>query len=277
MILQEKHINKKKPDVDDIIGLRRDLRHDDDEWSHIVKSVGEKIDSGDDVMEIQDRSITFNDGNYVKTKEEIYRDKSDDFKDRFGNTAQYLKFVNAHLIEKKNYLDKILTEKDRFDNDIAVLNPNQTTKEQLDKLDYNKVKTGDIKIVLKHIQDERDLIKEKIEHFTRQISQANEELSNKNKQIDEIKTELTYVETIENSNKSKIEKEDDVVGAIQKELKSLAPNNESEKIFGAINSLVVLLNSKNQSTLNELNAVKNEFKKMKQEYDKVMDNFEQKK
>ena len=277
MILQEKHINKKKPDVDDIIGLRRDLRHDDDEWSHIAKSVGEKIDSGDEVMEIQDRSITFNDGNYVKTKEEIYRDKSDDFKDRFGNTAQYLKFVNAHLMEKKNYLDKILTEKDRFDNDIAALNPNQTTKEQLDKLDYNKVKTGDIKIVLKHIQDERDLIKEKIEHFTRQISQANEELSNKNKQIDDIKTELTFVETIENSNKSKIEKEDDVVGDIQKELKSLAPNNESEKIFGAINSLVVLLNSKNQATLNELNAVKDECKKMKQEYDKVMHNLEQKK
>ena len=276
MILQEKHINKKKPDVDDIIGLRRDLRHDDDEWSHIAKSVGEKIDDGD-VMEIQDRAITFNDDNYVKTNEEIYRDKSDDFKDRFGNTAQYLKFVNAHLMEKKKRLDKILTEKDRFDNDIAALNPNQTTKEQLDKLDYNKVKTGDIKIVLKHIQDERDLIKEKIEHFTRQISQANEELSNKNKQIDEIKTELTFVETIENSNKSKIEKEDDVVGDIQKELKSLAPNNESEKIFGAINSLVVLLNSKNQSTLNELNSVKNEFKKMKQEYDKVMHNLEQKK
>src|SRR3972149_10306977 len=276
MILQEKHINKKKPDVDDIIGLRRDLRHDDDEWSHIAKSVGEKIDDGD-VMEIQDRAITFNDDNYVKTNEEIYRDKSDDFKDRFGNTAQYLKFVNAHLMEKKNYLDKILTEKDRFDNDIAALNPNQTTKEQLDKLDYNKVKTGDIKIVLKHIQDERDLIKEKIEHFTRQISQANEELSNKNKQIDDIKTELTFVETIENSNKSKIEKEDDVVGDIQKELKSLAPNNESEKIFGAINSLVVLLNSKNQATLNELNAVKDECKKMKQEYDKVMHNLEQKK
>jgi len=277
MILQEKHINRKKPNVDDVIGLRRDLRYDDDEWSHIAKSVEEKIDSGD-ISEIQDRSITFNANNYVKTKEEIYRDKSDDFKDRFGNTAQYLKFVNAHLMEKKNYLDKILTEKDKFDNDIAALNPNQTTKEQLDKLDYNKVKTGDIKIVLKHIQDERDLIKEKIEHFTRQISQANEELSNKNKQIDEIKTELIFVETIENSNKSKIEKEDDdVVGDIQKELKSLAPNNESEKIFGAINSLVVLLNSKNQTTLNELNAVKNEFKKMKQEYDKVMHNLEQKK
>jgi len=276
MILQEKHINKKKLDVDDIIGVRRDLRSDDEEWSHIAKSMGEKIDF-EDVSEIQDRSITFNDKNYVKTKEEIYRDNSDEFKDRFGNTAQYLKFVNAHLMEKKNYLDKIVSKQDRFDEDIAALNSEHASKEQLDRMDYNKIKTGDIKIVLKHIQDERDLIKEKIEHFTRQVSQANEELSNKNKQIDEIKTELTYVETIENSNKSKIEKEDDVVGAIQKELKSLAPNNESEKIFGAINSLVVLLNSKNQSTLNELNAVKNEFKKMKQEYDKVMDNFEQKK
>src|SRR3990172_10295518 len=276
MILQEKHINKKKLDVDDIIGVRRDLRSDDEEWSHIAKSMGEKIDF-EDVSEIQDRSITFNDKNYVKTKEEIYRDNSDEFKDRFGNTAQYLKFVNAHLMEKKNYLDKIVSKQDRFDDDIAALNSEHASKEQLDRMDYNKIKTGDIKIVLKHIQDERDLIKEKIEHFTRQISQANEELSNKNKQIDEIKTELTYVETIENSNKSKIEKEEDVAEGIQKELKSLAPNNESEKIFGAINSLVVLLNSNNQSTLNELNSVKDEFKKMKQEYDKVMHNLEQKK
>jgi HAMP domain-containing protein len=40
---------------------------------------------------------------------------------------------------------------------------------------------------------------------------------------------------------------------------------------------VVLLNSKNQATLNELKAVKSEFNKMKQEYDKVMRMLEQKK
>jgi len=75
---------------------------------------------------------------------------------------------------------------------------------------------------------------------------------------------------MENSVKSKIKKEDDGISAIQKELKSIASKDESEKIFGAINSLVVLLNSKNQSTLNELSLVKSEFNKMKQEYEKVM-------
>ena len=56
----------------------------------------------------------------------------------------------------------------------------------------------------------------------------------------------------------------------------MASKNESEKIFGAINSLVVLLNSKNQATLNELSTVKNEFNKMKQEYKNVMNDLEKK-
>jgi len=51
----------------------------------------------------------------------------------------------------------------------------------------------------------------------------------------------------------------------------MGSKNESEKIFGAINSLIVLLNSKNDSTLNELKSIKSEFNKMKLDYEKVMD------
>jgi len=81
----------------------------------------------------------------------------------------------------------------------------------------------------------------------------------------------------DDSVESKIEKEHDGVENIQNELKSIASQNESEKIFGAINSLVVLLNSRNQATLNEIKLVKSEFNKMKQEYSKVMKDLEKKK
>ena len=46
------------------------------------------------------------------------------------------------------------------------------------------------------------------------------------------------------------------MGTIHDELSSLDSKGETGKIYGAINSLVVLLNSKNQETLNELNSIK---------------------
>ena len=73
-----------------------------------------------------------------------------------------------------------------------------------------------------------------------------------------------------------IDEEKKATEHIQQELKNLASKNESDKIFGAINSLIVLLNSKNESTVNELKSVKSEFNKMKQDYEKVIKALEKK-
>ncbi len=276
MILEKKHINRKESSIpEDLSDFSVIPKSDDDTWSRFQPTIGEKILS-EEIFLIPDRAITFNRNKILKI-EDNFDNKTREFKDKFSNTAQYLKFLNAHLLEKRNYLDKIVSKQDRFDDDIASLNPKYSSKEQLDRMNYNNLKVSDVEKVLVEIQNERELIKQKIEHFSNQINQANVELLNKDKQIDEIKSEITLVETSENLPQSDIKKEDEMAHVIQKELKSFAPINESEKIFGAINSLVVLLNSKNQSTLNELNAVKNEFKKMKQEYDKVMRSLEQKK
>jgi len=267
--LEKKHINRRKKYEDNWSNFHRG------DWTNLNDGVDEKIDP-DEILDIQDRAITFNTDKIVKTTEDKYKEKLNEFKDGFGNTAQYLKFVNAHLANKKEHLDKILAAKDQFANDIAILNPELLTKEQLDNKNYNKLKSDDIRSVLEHLEEEKDMIKEKIEYFTSKISQGNEEIENKNKQLSQFKSELTHAEMIEDSVKSKIKKEDDGVD-IQKQLKSITSKNESEKIFGAINSLVVLLNSKNQATLNELSLVKSEFNKMKQEYNKVMKDLEKKK
>jgi len=274
--LEKKHINWKKPYVPDgISDFKINVKPDDDEWSRYESAVGEKILS-EEIFAVPERAITFDRNKIVKTKEDDYKEKADSFKDKFGNTAQYLKFINAHLAEKKNYLDNMLAEKDKFDDVITSLNPNLVTKEQLDSKNYNNVKAEDVRKVLEQIEKERDLIKEKLEHFSSQINVANEALINKNKQIDEIKTELSLVELTEDK-QIKNEKENMTLGIMQQGTSTAGQITESEKIFGAINSLVVLLNSKNQATLNELKSVKSEFAKMKQEYDKVMRMLEQKK
>jgi len=256
--LEKKHINKKKPSNGDY------------EWRHVGEGINEKIEAGE-VMEIQDRAITFNDEKYVTTKEEDYKKELDNFKERFGNTAQYLKFVNAHLSEKNDHITKVLEDEDRFYDEIAALNPEKITKDQLDKKNYNKLNVEDVRKVLEHVQEERDLIKDKIGHFSTQIDLAKKELENKNKEVDEIKTEITYTESLEKPNQSGADEANNAVDSIQKELKNMGSKNESEKIFGAINSLIVLLNSKNDSTLNELKSIKSEFNKMKLDYEKVMD------
>lgn len=273
--MEKKHINWKKPYVPDgLTDFKINVKPDDNEWSRFESAVGEKILS-EEIFASPERAITFDRNKIVKTKEEDYKEKADNFKDKFGNTAQYLKFVNAHLAEKKNYLDRMLDEKDKFDEVITSLNPNLVTKEQLDSKNYNNVKAADVRKVLEHIEKERDLIKEKLEHFSAQINIANEALINKNKQIDEIKTDLSLVELSENK-QIKNDDKNNALGVMQQDLNALESKTESEKIFGAINSLVVLLNSKNQATLNELKSVKSEFNKMKQEYDKVMRMLEKK-
>jgi len=269
--LENKHINKREKyqDGDWSIVNRSD-------WNKRIENVGEKINS-EEIPDIQDRSFTFNENKNFKTREEKYKERSNEFKDGFGTTAQYLKFVNGLLANKKDSIDKMLAAKDQFAIDISLLNPDLVTKEQLDNKNYNKIKPDDIRRVLELLEEEKDTLKEKIEYFTSKTVQANEELENKNNQVNEIKSELSNKEMIGGSVESKIEKDDDGVEDTLKELKSISSQNESEKIFGAINSLVVLLNSKNQDALKEISLVKSEFNKMKQQYNKVMKDLEKKK
>jgi len=261
---------------DGITDFKLNVNTDDDDWSRFKPSVGEKIIS-EEIYEVPDRAITFDRKKFIKNKEQEFNDITTEFKDDFINTAQYLKFINAHLVEKKNYIDKIVEDKEQFSDDIATLNPKLLTKEQLDKKNYTKLKSDDVRKVLANVEEERDLLKEKIDFFTSQTSQATEKLVNKNSHIDNIKSELFQAEVIDESPQSKISSKIQSVSDIQQELKSIVSKNESEKILGAINSLVVLLNSKNQATLKEISTVKSEFNKMKQEYNKVMNDLQKKK
>ena len=272
--MERKHINRKKPHTPDGFTDYKLNSSTDDDWSRFEKSIGEKILT-EEIFEVPNRAITFDRNNLVRDKEKEFNDKTEEFKDDFSNTAQYLKFVNAHLAEKQDHLDKFVAEKEQFTDDIASLNPNLITKEQLNKKNYTQLKSDDVRRVLANVEEERDLLKEKIDHFTSQMSQAKEDLQNKDMQVDKIKLELTQ-ESINEVPQSKTITEDNTISGIQEELKLIASKNESEKIFGAINSLVVLLNSKNQATLNELSTVKNEFNKMKQEYSKIMNDLQKK-
>jgi len=277
-ILTDKHIlRKKKYDVDDIVGKRRVHNSDNKEWTRIIAGDKEK-EQDQFVMDIQDRTITFNRDEATTIKEKEYKNKNEEFKDHVDNTAQYLKFVNAHLAAKQSKIMELKKRNEDFEKDIAKLKPqDQRTKSDLDLINYNEIKSDDVRIVLSNLEKNRDEAKIKVEHFSTKLSQANEELEKKNSEMENVKSELIAIKNKELIQKNETKIEENVMGTIHDELSSLDSKGETGKIYGAINSLVVLLNSKNQETLNELNSIKSEFSNMKKEYQKAFKKLDQKK
>ncbi len=276
--LTDKHIlRKKKYNVDDTLGLRSKHGSDDKEWAKII--AGEEEKKQDQfIMDVQDRTITFNRDEATTTKEKEFRNKNKEFKDHVNNTAQYLKFVNAHLAAKQAKLIELKKQSEDFENEVAKLKPqDQRTKSDLDLINYKEIKSDDIRKVLSILEKDRDEAKSKVEHFSTKLSQANEELENKNSEMENAKSELVNIKNNELSQKNEPTKEENTMGTIHKELSSLDSKGETGKIYGAINSLVVLLNSKKQETLNELNSIKSEFKNMKIEYDKAIQKINKRK
>ena len=276
-ILTDKHIlRKKKYDEEEIVGLRRDLESADEDFARITAGDGEKIQDTD-IMDDIDRTLTFN-KNEETTKEEEFKNKNEEFRDHVSNTAQYVKFVNAHLAEKQSKLMELKKRSEDFEKEVAKLKPtDQRIKSDLDLVNYNEITSDDIRIVLFDLEKNRDEARAKVEHFSTKLSQSNEELEKKNSEMENVKSKLIAIKNKESSQKNETKIEDNVMGTIHNELSSLDSKGETGKIYGAINSLVVLLNSKNQETLNELNSIKSEFSNMKKEYQKAIKKLDKKK
>ncbi len=67
-----------------------------------------------------------------------------------------------------------------FDKEIAKLKPqDQRIKSDLDLINYNEIKSDDVRIVLSNLEKERDDARTKVEHFSTKLSLANEEFEKK--------------------------------------------------------------------------------------------------
>ncbi|RDJ32564.1 MAG: hypothetical protein DWQ18_07090 [Crenarchaeota archaeon] len=227
-----KHINRKKREVSA-----------EDEWAHIT-GVGEKIEVAD-AMEVQDRSITFkNQYGEPSTNFEVYEEEKNKMNDEVGNTAQYLKFVNESIMEKKRRLDMFHERQRKFQEEIDSLQFYQPkTKEQLDKIKYKDIKAGDIEAAIKFLENEREEIKRKMEYFTSQVSRTQSDLIEKDKQIAEIKAELVLAQKKESMQSE--QKQEDPIEVIKKQLESLENKEEARKILQSVNSLVERMNVRN--------------------------------
>jgi len=239
---------------------------DDDEWEEIP-TLGQKIE---DLLieEIPDRTIEIKKDN--KNNYEMYEKDALTLKDEFSNTAQYFKDIKKQLEDKNADFQKFKKDTERFDKEISILKPKkQEMKFDLNRLNYKEVKVDKLKQELDQLETERQEIKSNIIHFTNQIKQAQTEFDFKVEQIEDIKFELKRLEKKE-SLQQKIHTEQDAIDLIKQELGVMGDIKESNRIHRTVNTLVDLLNSKNQVTLNELSSVKEEFSKLQTKYIDLM-------
>jgi chromosome segregation ATPase len=254
----EKHLKRIKKSASGIT--------EDDEWEEIP-TLGQKIE---DILieEIPDRTIEIKKDN--KNNFEMYEKDALTLKDEFSNTAQYFKEIKKQLEDKKADFQRFKKDTERFDKEISILKPKkQEMKFDLNRLNYKEVKVDKLKQELDQLETERQEIKSNIIHFTNQIKQAQTEFDFKVKQIEDIKFELKRLEKKE-SLQQKIHTEQDAIDLIKQELGVMGDMKESNRIHRTVNTLVDLLNSKNQLTLNELNSVKDEFSKLQTKYIDLM-------
>jgi len=239
---------------------------EDDDWKEIP-TLGQRIDDLT-IEEASDRSIKIKKEN--KNNIEMYEKDALELKDEFSNTAQYFKVIKKHLEDKNANFQKSKKDRERFDKEISILKPKkQEIKFDLNRLNYKEVKVTKLKQELDQLETERQEIKSSIIHFTNQIKQAQTEFDFKVEQIEEIKFELKRLEKKE-SLQQKIHTEQDAIDIIKQELGAVSDVKESNRIHRTVNTLVDLLNSKNQITLNELNSVKDEFSKLQTKYIDLM-------
>ncbi|HEX9846364.1 MAG TPA: hypothetical protein VGA92_07895 [Candidatus Nitrosotenuis sp.] len=221
--------------------LHRKDDEDEDEVSHIAE-LGLKLDDSTgsiDPMEVKARTITFGKEVSNATKDAVIKEKSEKFKDQMSNTNQYLKFINAHLAEKKSKIDKLKESERRFKEEIESLQNDQVKpRAELDKVNYKYITENDTKSLLSHLETERHTLQEKLSHQEQQIKNTAQQIQQKDEHILQIKNELDSL-VKKNSQESQ-----DPIAVIKEELAKLGIKDDSAKILDAVNSLSSLINSK---------------------------------
>lgn len=183
----------------------------DDEWAHLTgiydgesQNQSESKLEARDALDVQDRSITFGDQQQAKTRYQIVKEEARNAMDAAGNTGQYIKFVKNHIDNQKKEIDKIKKIKERFDDQIKLL---QSHKIDISKLEKNSNDTNDIKKVTNYLQqllNEKNITKKKLDALKNEISAVEDELDEQEKQIAKVNEEITGKKEAKNELKNEL-------------------------------------------------------------------------
>ena len=204
----------------------------EDEWAHITDNVEGPALEIKDAMDVQDRTINFSKNEVPKTTFERVKEGTRNAMDAAGNTGQYIKFVNRHIDNQKKEIDKIKKIKEKFDQEIELL---QSHNPNLLKLDVDSLDNFDNKVVSKYLQQllqEKVHTKKKLNNLKNVIENVEDELQNQESQIKGLDQELESKQLEEQANRK-----DSVI--IKTELNSLVEKfgiDDLSNIFDMVKS-----------------------------------------
>jgi len=187
-----KYINRTRRDSSDVSA--------EDEWAHITDNVEGPALEDKDAMDIQDRNIIFSKNEVPKTTFERVKEGTRNAMDAAGNTGQYIRFVNRHIDNQKKEIDKIKKIKEKFDQEVELL---QSHNPNLLKLDVDSLENFDIKTVSKYLQQllqEKGFTKKKLNNLKNVIENVEDELQNQENQIEGLNQELESKQSEEQAN-----------------------------------------------------------------------------
>ena len=200
----------------------------EDEWAHITNIYGDETNiEVKDVMDVQDRSITFGEHLGPKTPYEAVKEGARNAMDAAGNTGQYIRFVNKHIDNRKKEIEKIKDIREKFDHEVKML---QSHKLNLKKIDKKSLNDHDIKSVTEYLHQlllEKGLTKKRLADLKNEIIKVGEQLQEQEKQIELVSEQLKEKKLL-------AEKKNSEVDLIKEELSALV------KKYGVTNLSEVL-------------------------------------
>ncbi len=197
--MPRKYINRWRKNLDEVSA--------EDKWAYITRE-GPEFDEGD-ALDVQKRSIVLKKHQAPKTGVEKIKEEARNAMDVAGNTCQYIKYVNAHIDKQNKEINNIKKIKERFDEDVRLLQLHNPT---LQKLDVNSLDNLDVNTVTNYLEqllDEKGLTKMKLDDLKNHIVGVNDELQKQEEQIKGFHEELVSKkqEEIDGNDTNKVKNE----------------------------------------------------------------------
>ena len=170
----------------------------EDEWAHLggdIKGVETKIENkieAADAMDVLDRSFTFGDQEEKgpKTPLESVKEEARNAMDAAGNTGQYIRFVNRHILKQKREIEKIKQIQEKFDHEIDLLKSNRS---KIDTINEKLLPNQDVKTITETLHQlllEKGITKSKLDSLKGEITSVEDDLQLQEKQIEGVSEQL---------------------------------------------------------------------------------------
>ena len=214
-----------------------------DEPGYNVSKVGPRVEINE-AMDVQNREITFGEQiedqkqtQYAKTKEEIRWAL-----DAAGNAGQYIKYFNLNMDKHQKNIDDNKKRRDKVDSDVAMLQSYKLENYDIRKKPVSELNAEEIKELMDDLLLEKRVIKNKIRTMKREISSMEQQYSQQDEKILELRKHLTG-RVVNQNEKDKVLDGTSTVQTIRDEIKHISEKYNIDKLSKAIDEINLAQNT----------------------------------